>query len=153
MRLKIVEMSSSGMSGIAIAEQLGVTTKTVQRHLKRFLEIDSKYPAGLGADQIELMRVEELNTLEDYQRQIALRLSRMSAPTTFAQEAKAVEVAAMASSAYVKLSEQKSKLFGLNAIVPTSPSNITNMLVTNGSEVEYLKNLARLKEIENGGRQ
>ena len=85
-------------------------------------------------------------------RQIALRLSKMSAPANFAQEAKAVEVAAMAGSAYVKLSEQKAKLFGLNAAKPeVATTSITNnLLAVGGDELTYLKNLTRLKELENG---
>jgi IS30 family transposase len=151
LRLKVVEMSSAGQSGIEIAEQLGISAKTVQRHLKKYIETDSRYPTGLDAGQVESMRVEELNTLEHYQRQIALRLSKMSEPTTFVQEAKAVEVAAMAGSAYVKLSEQKARLFGLNAAKPEGSGTVTNnLMITGTSEVDYLKNLARLKELEIG---
>jgi hypothetical protein len=150
LRLKVVELSSAGHSGIEIAEQLGISPKTVQRCLKRFIEVDSRYPCGLDAGQVESMRVEELNTLEHYQRQIALRLSRMSEPTTFAQETKAVEVAAMAGSAYVKLSEQKARLFGLNSVKPEVSNVTNNLLITGTTEVDYLKNLARLKELEHG---
>jgi hypothetical protein len=49
----------------------------------------------------------------------------MSAPTTFSQEARSVELTAMAAAAYVKLSEQKAKLFGLFA---PKPAEVTNNL-------------------------
>jgi hypothetical protein len=97
------------------------------------------------------MRVEELTNLEHYQRQIALRLSNLSEPTTFAQETKAVEVAAMAGSAYVKLSEQKARLFGLNSVQPAVASTVTNnLMITGTTEADYLRNLAKLKELDNG---
>jgi Trp operon repressor len=149
-RLKAVEMLASGMTQIEIAQKLKCSPKTIQRYASTYLSVDSRFPCGLDAKQTDLMRAEELLHLEHYQRQIAQRLSNMSAPTTFAQEAKAVEVASAAAGAYVKLSEQKAKLFGLNSLPPAPPPSITNMLIQGANEMEVLQDLIELKQIANG---
>jgi hypothetical protein len=148
----MVEMVAAGRSQASIAEELGYHPKTVQRAVKHFLEVESRYPVGLDATQVELMRAEDLHSLEHAQQQLTSAHSAMPEPTSFNEHTEKVKVTALVAATQCKISERKAALYGLNAARPEVPTtSITNnMLVAGADEVTYLKNLARLKEIEAG---
>jgi transposase len=106
-RLKIAKLNYSGHSNAQIAQTLSISTETVERALRHFIQTDSRYPTGLDASKVELMRAEELANLEHYKRQIALRISRLTEPTTFSQEIDAIATVAAVSAAYTKISENQ----------------------------------------------
>jgi hypothetical protein len=139
------------MSNEEIAAEMGICTKTVQRHMRRFLETDSKYPTNLGPEKIELMRSSEWEDLEQQQRFIVQSFMKLQ-PSTFAEHAKVAEIAGKNGEAYCRLSERKAAIYGLDA--PTKPEghtvHNTLMLAPGTDEVSYLRDLARLKELQNG---
>ena len=146
-----MERLYAGQSQRSIAQEFDVHPKTVQRAVLRFYETDAKYPAGLDATQVELMRTEEFNSLEHAQQQLALAHAAMPEPKSFNEHAEKVKVTALAAATLCKISERKSALYGLNSVQPAAASSVTNnLMITGTTEVDYLKNLARLKELENG---
>jgi IS30 family transposase len=82
-RLKIMERVAAGEPQWKIAKEIGRHPKTVQRAIKHFLETDSRYPAGLNASTVELMRTEEFNSLDDAQAKLAQAYAKLPNPTTF----------------------------------------------------------------------
>jgi hypothetical protein len=151
LRVEIVQLSRQGMSNEDIAREKGITSKSVQRHMRKFLEVDSKYPSNLGPEKIELMRSAEWEDLEQQQRFIVQSFMRLQ-PKTFAEHAKVAEIAGKNGEAYCRLAERKAAIYGLDA--PKTPDshtiNNTLMLAPGTDEVSYLRDLARLKELRNG---
>jgi Helix-turn-helix domain len=148
LRVEIVQKSRQGMSNEDIAAEMGICTKTVQRHMRRYLETDSKYPVNLGPEVIDLMRSAEWDGLEQMQRFIVQSFVQLQ-PVTFAERARAAEVAARAGEAYTKLSERKAAMFALNA--PTKPESHTtnnNLMLGATDEITFLRDLARYKELQ-----
>ena len=83
LRIEIIQRSRRGMSNEDIAADLRICTKTVQRHMRRYLETDSKYPANLGPEVIELMRSAEWEDLEQMRRFIVQSYIQLQ-PVAFA---------------------------------------------------------------------
>jgi hypothetical protein len=153
-RLQIMEKVHAGQKQYLIAKELGVSSKTIQRAVKKFLESDSKYPAGMDASTVELMRTEEFNSLDDAQAKLALAYAKLPNPVSFDEHCEKIKVTALAAATLVKISERKSALFGLNAVVASGNSpTINNLMIAGGDEIQYLQNLAKLKQLENGHRQ
>lgn len=152
-RLKAAEMNRIGMTNEAIATELGVSTRMVIKYLHQYLEIDSRYPPSLTPDIVELMRSEERETLESYQRNIAKRVAALDEfPETFEDRARAIEVVSKAADAYGRISARKSALFGLDAPKEGNGSgSVTATQINVGGqvdEVQFLKNLVRYKELK-----
>jgi Homeodomain-like domain len=151
LRIKIVERSRNGQSNEQIAVEFGISTQTVNRHLKRFLEVDCRYPPNLSPADQDLMRQQELDTMDHYQRELAMSIASLSPPKTYAEEIEGIRVRATALLAVSKSNERKSAMCGLNAPKAEAP-NITNnnLAVLNGGpadQIQYLKDVVRLKEL------
>jgi Homeodomain-like domain len=154
LRQEIVRLNATGLSSEDIAERVGKSTSTVRRHLKIYIQCEAKYPTGLDASQVEMMRGDEWQTLDACDRELALRQSSLPEPKSFAEAVKALEVTAQTASARCKISEQKAKLFGLFAVKPETSTVTNNLAIVNGTngtdEVTFLRDLARYKEIQAG---
>jgi transposase len=152
-RIEIMELVYAGESQSSIAKKLDVHPRTVRRAVLRFYETDSKYPARIDPETVELRRTEQDETLGFLQQELLAANAKLPEPTSAHESVENAKAVCAIALAYSKLSDSRARLYGLNAIVPTSPQSVTNMLVAGGNEVEYLKNLAKLKELENGHRQ
>jgi IS30 family transposase len=149
LRLQIVDMNASGMSNLAIAKQLGIHPRTVDRHLKRFLTVDSKYPPNVGPAEIDLMRSEQREALEWYARNLAKGVTDLDKEEkTFDQKVTYLETATKAAESYVKISDKLSALYGLDA--PKQPAIVNNNMLNLSADTIALLN--RYREIQSAKR-
>jgi hypothetical protein len=153
LRQETVLLNRKGLSNQEIAAQLSISTRTVQRHLNRFLEIDARYPAELNAETVQVMRAQAREDVEASQRRILKRVEHLMTlqPDSVAEECKIADSIFRGSDAFIRGSERVAEMFGLNAPrdVPVTNNNL-QVNVTGASEVAVLRDLARFKELQLG---
>jgi len=142
-RLEAVRLCQQGVSNEQIAAKLGIGEVTVVKYLNRYLETDSRFPVGLDADQISLMRADQLQHLEGFQRRLLTRAEKLASIPAYSPD----EACALASAtaklcdSYTRVSERISAMYGLDAPRPQpAPANVTNnVVVMDGGIVERIK--------------
>jgi hypothetical protein len=148
--LKIVNLNDQGYSNAEIAQQLNCSTKTIERGLARYIEIDSKYAIGPDATDVLRRRAESLHKLDEAERQLELVLSSLEEPNSLSDQLAIVQARTQSITALCKIIEQKAKLCGTYAPV-VKDSVINNTLVNmGGSEEEQLRTLIAYRQMQNG---
>jgi hypothetical protein len=145
-RREAVALCLRGVSDEKIAEQLSVSTTTVRKYLTTFLQTDCKFPVGVGADQIQLMRCEQREHLEGWQRRLLNRAEKLAAIATYGPEEAVAFASATAklSDSFCRVSDRIASLFGLDAAKPEPISVTNNALIMVGSaEASILKMLGQ----------
>jgi hypothetical protein len=128
-RQEAVRLCQAGVPSEKIAAQLGVSTRMVQKYLTTFLQTDCKFPVGLNASEIELMRCEQREHVEGFQRALLRQREKLEAITLYSpEEATAVSSAlAKLSDSFMRSNERLASMFGLDAREPQpAPANVTN---------------------------
>jgi hypothetical protein len=154
LRVQIVQMSREGMSNEDIARDLSITSKTVSRHMRKFLETDSKYPVNLGPEVVDLMRSEDLDQTQNNQRRILQQMEQLQSlePEDISERVAVSTAICKCNDSYIRASEHIANMFGL--IAPKPELRVTNnnsLTITGGDEIQYLRDLARLKELQRNG--
>jgi predicted transcriptional regulator len=146
-----VKLNHEGVSAEDIASRLGVSRQSVHTYMKQYLAEGARYPLGLTQEIVDELRANEREQIHWHMRNVAQRLAKLDPdPEEFADRCRAVEVVAKAADTYTRLSARLSELYGLNA--PKSEVHSTtnnNLMISGGDEVQYLRDLARLKELQN----
>jgi DNA-binding Lrp family transcriptional regulator len=156
MRQEAVLLNRRGFSNEQIAEQLAISTRTVQRHLNRFLESGARYPAELSVEAVKLMRAQAREDIEASQRRILQRLDRLMTlePGSISEETRVADSLFKGCDSYLRGAERIAEMCGLNAPRDGNGATVNNNLLLNvsgTSEVQVLRDLARLKEIQLNG--
>jgi Homeodomain-like domain len=128
LRREIVALNHAGYSNEEIAAKKGCSTNTVRRHYHKFLEVDCKYPVGLDASQVDLMRAEQREHLESYQRRLAARRETLNkvVPADVNEEAMITTALCKLSDSNVRITDQLAGMFGLNA--PTNNNTVNTQI-------------------------
>jgi transposase-like protein len=144
-RLEAARLCQQGVSNEEIAKKLGIGEVTVAKCLRRFLESDSRYPVGINATQVELMRAEERQMLESHRQRLLARAHHLSKRLPYSMEEECMLAAAECkiNDSLVKNSERIASMYGLDPPRPqASPMvNITNntIAVLSSPAIERLK--------------
>ena len=152
--LKIVALNDKGLTNAEIAQQLNCSTKTIERGLARYIEVDSKYAVGPDATDVLRRRAEALHTLDEAERQLALVLSNLDKPENLADQLAIVQARVQSITALCKIVEQRAKLSG--AYAPVAKDNVTkNTLMLNGgvTQEEALRDLVAYRAMQLNGKQ
>jgi hypothetical protein len=149
-----IDLNRKGWSGEKIAKHMGCTTQTIRNYLRRFLETESRYGIETTPETVAEMRAEALDHIQTNQRRILQRMERLQAlqPEDVDEEVAIAVAICKSSDSFIRASEHVANMFGLmapKAQVSTTTNN--NLMISGGDEVAYLRDLARLKELQRNG--
>ena len=154
-RLEAARLCQQGLSNDEIAKKLGIGVVTVVKYLNRYLQTDSRFPAGIDAGKAELMRSEQREHLEGFQRRLLTRAEKLASIAAYSPD----EACALASAtaklcdSYTRVSERISAMYGLDAPRPQPvPASVTNnVVVMDGGIVERIKARRAEQSLEASG--
>jgi transposase len=148
---RFVTLNDQGYSYEEIAKRESCSTRTVERGIRHFVEVTSRYPTGLDATEVQRRRAEDVHNLEECDRQLVLSLTHLSEPTCLADELEIVRVKTQVAAARCKIVEQKSKLTGTYVPVVKTPdiTNNTLMLNAGATEEDQLRALIAYRSLQN----
>jgi predicted transcriptional regulator len=138
-RLEAARLCQQGLSNDEIAKKLGIGVVTVVKYLNRYLQTDSRFPAGIDVGKAELMRSEQREHLEGFQRRLLNRAEKLASIAAYDPS----EACALASAtaklcdSYTRVSERISALYGLDSPRPQPATQVTNnnVLVANDAMI------------------
>jgi hypothetical protein len=147
---KIVSLNDQGLTNEEIAQRLNCSTKTIQRGLARYVEVDSKYAVGPEATDVLRRRSESLHKLDEAERQLELVLSNLDEPENLADQLAIVQARVQSITALCKIVEQRAKLSG--AYAPVAKDNVVNNTLVNmgASEEDQVRALIAYRQLQNG---
>jgi predicted transcriptional regulator len=149
-----VQLTRDGWTEESIAERLSVSTSTVRNYLHRFMDSQSLLGSDLTPEEVaeyRSLRRERLLTNEE--RLIERREHLRSLPTDGVEEECSVAGALVkVCDSITRTSEALASLDGLR-VNTGAPAIMTqnNLTITGGDEIQYLRDLARLKELQRNG--
>jgi predicted transcriptional regulator len=151
-----VSLNRKGWSGEAIAAHLGVSTKTIQNYLRRFLAQNSRFGIEITPEVVAELRAEAREHIQGNQRRILARLERLQAvvPESVEEECRVADSIFKGSDAFIRAHASLASMYGLNA-PEGNVGTVNNTQVNVGGkvdEVQFLENLLRYKQAkkENG---
>jgi hypothetical protein len=143
-RAEIIKMNREGMTNEAIAAKMNISCRSVIRHMNKFLESDCKYPLQIGPSEVNAMRAEARENIENQERFLMQSLTKMNANAeTFIEQARLAEVGAKVCETLAKLTALKCSIFGLSRPAEGTATTINNNLQV--SESEFLEHLTRYR--------
>jgi hypothetical protein len=160
-RQRVAQLCQQGWSNDKIAGEMGCNLSTVYRHLKTYLETDSRFPVGINAPTAELMRAEQREDIEKFQRGLLAEFDGWSKKQTssYAMEERALVTDKLCklSDSFIKTSERLSAMFGLDAPRPVAtPTSVTNNTQINISPIASMveeikaKRAAAISDVDPG---
>jgi hypothetical protein len=143
-RQKIAMLCQQGWGHDKIAAEMGCSLTTVDRHLRRYLATDSRFPVGINATQAEVMRAEQRQYLESTQQKLLSELDGWSkhktSPYAIEERAIVADKLCKLSDSLVRTVERISAMYGLDAAKPTAAStSVTHNTVFISSMLEEIK--------------